>query len=48
MGWMYTKPNEAIVARSAKEPYRVAAHFENGKLVGDADWPVWAELGKLF
>ena len=33
---------------SAKEPYRVIAHFENGKLIGDADWPAWAELGKLL
>ncbi len=33
---------------SAREPYRIAAHFENGKLVADADWPTWAELGKLL
>lgn len=33
---------------SAKEPYRVVAHFENGKLIGDAAWPVWAEPGELF
>jgi len=33
---------------SAKVPYRVVAHFENGKLIGDAIWPAWAELGKLL
>ncbi len=32
---------------SAKEPFRIAAHFENGTLLDDADWPRWAELRKL-
>jgi predicted ABC-type ATPase len=30
---------------SAKTPYKVLAHFENGRLIGEADWPAWAELG---
>ncbi|EIT72066.1 MULTISPECIES: AAA family ATPase [Hydrocarboniphaga] len=29
---------------SAKHPYRLVARYENGKLIGKADWPVWAEL----
>lgn len=33
---------------SAKEPFRVAARFERGKLIGDAAWPVWSDLGRLF
>jgi predicted ABC-type ATPase len=33
---------------SAKEPYRIAAHFENGQQIGDTVWPAWAELGKLM
>lgn len=33
---------------SAKEAYRISAHFENGKLVGDANWPAWANLAKVF
>jgi len=33
---------------SAKEPYRVAAHFENGRLIGAAAWPPWADLGRLI
>jgi predicted ABC-type ATPase len=32
----------------AREPYRLAAHFENGKPVGETAWPPWSELGKLF
>jgi hypothetical protein len=23
----------------------VVAHFENGRLIGEAHWPLWAELG---
>jgi predicted ABC-type ATPase len=30
---------------SAKTPYKVVAHFENGRLIGEAHWPLWAELG---
>ncbi|ROH86410.1 ATPase [Stagnimonas aquatica] len=33
---------------SAKEPFRLAAKFENGKLIGKAAWPDWSDLGKLF
>lgn len=33
---------------SAKAPYRVVAHFENGKLIGDAHWPRWTALDRLF
>jgi predicted ABC-type ATPase len=33
---------------SAKVPYRIVARFENGKLMGDALWPRWAELGRLL
>lgn len=33
---------------TAKAPYRVVAHFENGKLIGDAHWPRWTEPGQLF
>lgn len=30
---------------SAKSPYRIVAHFENGKLLGEASWPPWSPLG---
>lgn len=33
---------------SARNPYRVVAHFENGKLIGPANWPDWSPLGSLF
>ncbi len=33
---------------SAKSPYRVIAHFESGRLIGTANWPSWAEIGKRF
>ncbi len=33
---------------SAREPYRVVAHFENGKLLGEAIWPEWSPLGSLI
>ncbi len=33
---------------SAKEPYRVVAHFENSKLLGEANWPEWSPLGSLI
>ncbi|MBA4284389.1 MAG: ATPase [Xanthomonadaceae bacterium] len=33
---------------SAKEPYRIAAHFENGKLIGSAQWPAGSALAKLL
>lgn len=33
---------------SAKAPYRLVAHFESGRLIGEADWPDWAEMGKQF
>lgn len=32
---------------SAQSPYRVVAHFENGKLIGPANWPAWSSLGSL-
>lgn len=32
---------------SAQSPYRVVAHFENGKLTGPASWPDWSPLGSL-
>lgn len=33
---------------SAQSPYRVVAHFENGKLIGEASWPDWSPLGSLI
>jgi predicted ABC-type ATPase len=33
---------------SARAPYRIVARFESGTLIGDTDWPTWAELGALF
>lgn len=33
---------------SAKAPYRLVAHLENGKQVFGADWPTWATLGNLL
>ncbi|MFT4046879.1 MAG: zeta toxin family protein [Solimonas sp.] len=33
---------------SAKLPYRLVAHFENGRLVGVADWPAWAQISRQF
>ncbi|WP_370304823.1 AAA family ATPase [Sinimarinibacterium flocculans] len=33
---------------SARTPYRVVARFENGRLVGTANWPSWAEIGSQF
>lgn len=27
---------------SARDPYRLVARFERGRLVGDAQWPAWA------
>lgn len=32
---------------SAQNPYRVVAHFENGKLIEPASWPDWSPLGSL-
>jgi predicted ABC-type ATPase len=31
----------------AQCPYRVVAHFENGKLIGQPNWPDWSPLGLL-
>ncbi len=33
---------------SAKEPYRIAAHFESGKLIGSALWPSGSALADLL
>lgn len=33
---------------SAQSPYRVVAHFENGKQIGQANWPDWSPLASLF
>ncbi len=32
---------------SAQSPYRIVAHFENGRLIGQATWPDWSPLGSL-
>jgi predicted ABC-type ATPase len=33
---------------SAKAPYQVVARFENGKLIGGASWPAWADIRRQF
>lgn len=33
---------------SAKAPYRLVAHFEQGKRIGDPRWPSWSALGTLL
>lgn len=33
---------------SAQNPYRVVAHLENGKMIGEASWPVWSPLRTLI
>lgn len=35
-------------SRSAKEPYRIAAHFEKGRLIGSAQWPEGSALAQLL